>query len=153
MKEVGYSNLSIVLETWDQARFGDKNFDTEFGMVAVARLFVLQPRAKQVFGFDKGDAYGWEHAAIHGKAFAGFFDSIFQMLGPDLEFIEEILEQLGKRHKKMGVNPSFFPFMGQAVIYSLEQYLKKELTKEQREAWEIVFEGISDEIVKQILAD
>mmetsp|Transcript_1051 Transcript_1051/g.1392 ORF Transcript_1051/g.1392 Transcript_1051/m.1392 type:complete len:154 (-) Transcript_1051:4-465(-) len=153
MKEVGYSTLSIVLETWDKARFADKTFDEEFGMVAVKRLFVIQPRAKQIFGFDKGEEIGWQHAAIHGKAFAGLFDSIFQMLGPDLDFIEEILEQVGKRHKSMGVNPSFFPFMGQSLIYALEQYLKKELTEEQREAWEIVFEAISDDIVKQILAD
>ena len=87
----------------------------------------------------------------HAKAFAGLFDSVFQMLGPDTDFMAEILEQVGKRHKAMGVNPSFFPFMGQALIYALEQYLDKPLTEVQRNAWEEVFDAISADIIKQIL--
>jgi hemoglobin-like flavoprotein len=73
------------------------------------------------------------------------------VLGPDSEFMAEILEGVGKRHKAMGVNPSFFPFMGQALIFALEKYLEAELTEEQRNAWEEVYECISNEIVKQIL--
>ena len=115
------------------------------------RLFELQPRAKAVFGFDKSDEEGWSHVDTHAKAFAGLFDSVFQMLGPDTDFMAEILEQVGKRHKAMGVNPSFFPFMGQALIYALEQYLDKPLTEVQRNAWEEVFDAISADIIKQIL--
>lgn len=151
MKDISYSTLSIVLESWDKARFQNKDFEDTFGMVAVKRLFEIQPRAKKVFGFDKGDANGWAHVNVHAKAFGGLFDSVFQMLGPDTEFMAEILEQVGKRHKAMGVNPSFFPFMGQALIYSLEKSLGQELTKEQRNAWEDVYDAISNEIVKQIL--
>ena len=69
------------------------------------RLFEIQPRAKQVFGFDKGEADGQARADVHARAFAGVFDSVFQMLGPDQEFIEEMLKQIGKRHKAMGVLP------------------------------------------------
>ncbi|KAL7569411.1 hypothetical protein ACA910_009598 [Epithemia clementina (nom. ined.)] len=152
MKEVGYEQIATVLETWDAARFGSKDFDNEFGMVALERMFELQPRAKKVFGYDKGDDVGKAHASIHATAFAGLFDSVFQMLGPDLEFIEDILQQVGRKHKKMGVNPSFFPFMGQALIFAVEKYLGKQLTTEQRVAWEEVYDSISNEIVKNILA-
>jgi hemoglobin-like flavoprotein len=151
MKEFSYTHISLVLDSWDQARFGSKDFDKEFGMVALERLFVLQPRAKKIFGYDKGEDVGKSHAAVHANAFAGVFDSVFQMLGPDVDFLEEILMQLGRRHKVMGVNPSYFPFMGQALIFSLEKFLNKELTQEQREAWEEVYDGISNEIVKHIL--
>ena len=152
MKDVGYSTIAIVLDSWDAARFGSKDFDNDFGMVALERLFQLQPRAKKIFGYDKGEEFGRKHALIHARAFAGTFDSVFQMLGPDVEFISDILQQVGSKHKAMGVNPSFFPFMGQALIYALEQFLKKPLTDEQRDAWEEVFEAISNEIVKTILA-
>ncbi|KAL7562545.1 hypothetical protein ACA910_015429 [Epithemia clementina (nom. ined.)] len=151
MKELGYSTISIVLETWDTAKFSAKNFEEEFGRLAVKRLFELQPRAKQVFGYDKSEEEGKAHADVHARAFAGVFDSVFQMLGPDQEFIEEMLAQIGKRHKKMGVNPSFFPYMGQALMYSLEKYLLRKLSDRETEAWEEVFDAISGEIVRQIL--
>ena len=135
------------------ARFGSKDFEDEFGMTVLEKMFELQPRAKKVFGFDKSEEEGQKHAEIHGKAFGKLLDSIFQMLGPDTEFIEEILTQVGKRHKVMGVNPSFFPFLGQALIFALEtKYLEKPLTDDQREAWEEVFEAISNDITKAILA-
>ncbi|KAL7569415.1 hypothetical protein ACA910_009602 [Epithemia clementina (nom. ined.)] len=151
MKEVGYEQIAVVLETWDAARFGCKNFDKEFGMVALERLFELQPRAKKVFGYDQGEEVGKSHANVHASAFAGLFDSVFQMLGPDLEFIEDILHQVGHRHKSMGVSPSFFPFMGQALIFAVEKYLGKKLAAEQRIAWEEVYDSISNEIIKNIL--
>ncbi|KAL7578874.1 hypothetical protein ACA910_006849 [Epithemia clementina (nom. ined.)] len=81
MKEVKYEQIATVLEAWDAARFGSKDFDNEFGMVALERLFELQPRAKKVFGYDQGDDIGKSHATVHAIAFAGLFDSIFQMLG------------------------------------------------------------------------
>ena len=37
MKDVSYSTLSTVLESWDKARFADKDFDDQFGYVAVKR--------------------------------------------------------------------------------------------------------------------
>ncbi|KAL7578892.1 hypothetical protein ACA910_006878 [Epithemia clementina (nom. ined.)] len=151
MKEVGYEQIATVLETWDAARFGSKDFDNEFGMVALERLFELQPRAKKVFGYDQGEEVGKSHATVHATAFAGLFDSVFQMLGPDLEFIEDILRQVGRRHKSMGVSPSFFPYMGQALVHAVEKHLGKSLTAEQRIAWEDVYDSISNEIVKNIL--
>ena len=152
MKPVGYEQVAIVLESWDQARFGCKDFDKEFGMVALEKLFELQPRAKKVFGYDKGEDVGKAHASVHAGAFAGLFDTIFQMLGPDIEFLEEILMQVGRRHKSMGVSPSFFPYMGQALIHTIEKYLGKSLTQEQRVCWEEVYDSISNKIVKHILA-
>ncbi|KAL7569419.1 hypothetical protein ACA910_009605 [Epithemia clementina (nom. ined.)] len=151
MKQVGYEQIARVLETWDAARFGSANFDKEFGIVALERLFELQPRAKKVFGYDQGEEIGKSHASVHATAFAGLFDAVFQMLGPDLEFIQDILRQVGRRHRSMGVSPSFFPFMGEALIYAVESYLGKQLSEEQRIAWEEVYDSISNEIVKNIL--
>ena len=37
MKEVGYNQISLVLETWDAARFLDKEFENTFGFKAVQK--------------------------------------------------------------------------------------------------------------------
>ena len=117
----------------------------------IHRLFELQPRAKAVFGYNEDEQAGATQAELHAKAFAGLFDSVFQVLGPDIDFIVEILKQVGRKHKAMGVSPSLFPYMGEALLYSLQTFLKQDLTEEQKEAWEEVYDAISDEIVKHIL--
>ena len=71
--------------------------------------------------------------------------------GPDVEFIEDILSQVGGRHAKMGVPVSLFPFLGNALIWAIQQDMKDELSDEHVEAWQEVFDEISGEIVKAIL--
>ena len=152
LADLTYEEIALVLDTWDEARLSSTgNFDANFGMVALEKLFDLQPSAKKVFGYDKGETVGSCQAQIHANAFTVLFDSVFQMLGPDVEFIQDILAQVGERHKGMGVCPSFFPFMGQALIHALESFLPSKLTEEQRDAWENVYDAVSNEIVKQIL--
>ncbi|KAL7558463.1 hypothetical protein ACA910_015365 [Epithemia clementina (nom. ined.)] len=153
MREIGYSSIAIVLETWDAARFHHgKDFDSEFGHKAVQRMFTVEPRTKSVFGFNKSESIGQSHVDVHAKAFPGLMDSVIQMLGPDVEFIEEILVQVGQRHKAMNVKPSFFPFMGKALILTVEEYLNRPLTNLKRNAWEEVYDEISQVIIKTILS-
>ena len=58
---------------------------------------------------------------------------------------------VGARHAKMGVNSSFFPFPGTALVHSMQKDIGKEMTEEHVEAWEEVYDAISGEIVKAIL--
>lgn len=115
-------------------------------------MFEMEPRTKSVFGYDQSEEEGDKHMQIHAKAFPGLIDSIIQMLGPDVEFIVEILEQVGQRHKAMGVNPSFFPFLGKALIVCLEESLGRKMSDMEKEAWEEVYEEISNVIIGKILA-
>lgn len=62
------------------------------------------------------------------------------------------LTPVGKRHKAMNVNPSFFPFMGKALISTIEEYLNRTLTVTERAAWEEVYDEISKVIVVTILS-
>ena len=89
--------------------------------------------------------------AKHAEGIVHLFDSILQMLGPDVEFIEEILGQVGGRHAKMGVPMNLFPFLGTALIWALQNDLPNEMTEEHQDAWEEVYDVISGEIVKAIL--
>eukprot|EP00977_Amphora_coffeiformis_P012654 scaffold3189_cov166-Amphora_coffeaeformis.AAC.10 len=56
------------------------------------------------------------------------------MMGPDAEFMEDILYQVGMRHKKMGVKAAFFPYMGDSIISCLEKTLGGAFTETHRDA-------------------
>lgn len=105
----------------------------------------LQPRAKKFYQTE-------EMMQKHTDGIVNLFDSILQMLGPDTEFIQEILGQIGVRHAKMGVPVAFFPFLGISLVEALETAIgKDEFTEEHKEAWNEVYDAISGEIVKAIL--
>lgn len=120
---------------------------------------------------------------MHPKMVITLFDSVLQMLGPDVErkypvshalstrankdrlinifyllvakicvVIEDILSQVGKRHKRAGVPVNQFPYMGQALIEVLEETLGAEkFTADDHEAWDEVYEALSSDIMKSML--
>ena len=51
----------------------------------------------------------------------------------------------------MGVSVSLFPFLGNALVWALQKDIGSELSDEQIEAWQDVYDAISGEIVKAIL--
>ena len=66
-----------------------------------------------------------------------------------MELIQEILAQVGKRHKDFGVKADYFPPMGDALVYSLEQVLgTKYFTASHKAAWKEVYDELSAEILK-----
>ena len=71
--------------------------------------------------------------------------------GPDVELIQEILAQVGKRHKDFGVQTSYFPHMGEALVYGLEQVMgSASFLPVHKAAWLEVYEEMSSEIVKSM---
>ncbi len=120
------------------------------------RLFELEPRTKEVFGFardydPKDDKEFKEFYLIHAIRMIDMFDIALNMLGPDTETLNEILSDLGKRHIKYGVLPHFFPFMGHAVVYALKESIGETMTPEVTEAWVEVYAELSGTIMKAIL--
>lgn len=114
----------------------------------VNRMFELKPEAKTVFGYAPEDKVSSVQSAMHGRLFSQVFDSIFQMLGPDIEFVEEVLEQVGKRHVKMGISPTFFSYMGKALLFAVEEALKRPLSEDETAAWLEVYDSISSEMIR-----
>ena len=104
------------------------------------RFLVLQPEASKVITDTKK----------HGDTIVKNFDSILQLLGPDIEFLADICQQVGRRHYKLGVKPSYFLYMGQSLLFALQQALGEKLLPEDREAWREVYAVISDEIVRNM---
>lgn len=146
MQNIGYETVARVLESWDSARrlFKDGDFEKGFGKVLINKFVELQPRAMTFYQTE-------EMMLKHADGIVNLLDSVLQMLGPDVDFIEEILAQVGTRHAKMGVNVAFFPFLGESLIWSLTETIGDEMTPEHKTAWEEVYDAISGEIVKAIL--
>mmetsp|Transcript_5161 Transcript_5161/g.10182 ORF Transcript_5161/g.10182 Transcript_5161/m.10182 type:complete len:156 (-) Transcript_5161:245-712(-) len=154
MKELGYNTISRVMETWESARRAAKgNFEDELGTHMLIKLFELEPDAKNIFGFSKNEEpeLGNPTTSIHSRTVVSMFDSVLQMLGPDVELIQEILAQVGKRHKDFGVQTAYFPHMGEALLYALEQVLgPDEFLKVHKAAWVEIYSVMSQEIVKSM---
>ena len=71
--------------------------------------------------------------------------------GPDIDLIQEILSQVGKRHKDFGVQASYFPHMGEALVYGLQQVVGPgEFTENHKKAWKEVYDELSAEILKSM---
>ena len=117
------------------------------------RLFELQPKTKIVFGYNISEEVGKAQTSIHAVSLVYLFDSIFQILGPDVEFAETILAQIAAKHKSKGVLPSFLSYMGQAFVETFEEVLGKDsISETDVDAWDKVYETISNEIIKNMLA-
>ena len=67
-------------------------------------------------------------------------DCAVGFLGPDMDPLREDLEALGKRHMKYNVQPKDLPTMEKAVVFALEEMMGPKFTREDRRAWEIVFQ-------------
>eukprot|EP00977_Amphora_coffeiformis_P015934 scaffold4801_cov145-Amphora_coffeaeformis.AAC.1 len=159
-QEIDYGTVSRVLETWDSARrqYKDGNFEKEFGKLIIDKFVDLQPRAGKFYNNDDmmmrhAESIVYLLVRVTTDDSPLFMqDSILQMLGPDMEFLEEILDQVGVRHAKMGVSVSFFPYLGQALQWALTKTLgEDQMTDDHREAWDDVYDMISNDIVKAIL--
>mmetsp|Transcript_10162 Transcript_10162/g.22367 ORF Transcript_10162/g.22367 Transcript_10162/m.22367 type:complete len:224 (-) Transcript_10162:99-770(-) len=150
MKDISYSSLSLVLQTWDDARFKNKTFADDFGRHCVSKMFELNPNSKTFFGYEEGEDIALENSAMHGRLFSAVFDSIFQTLGPDQEFVEEVIQTVGRKHRVMGICPTYFDAMGEACVHTVSLLLERDMTEEEIEAWVEVYGALSTEMKKVI---
>ncbi|KAL7575107.1 hypothetical protein ACA910_000474 [Epithemia clementina (nom. ined.)] len=155
MKEMGYNTISRVTETWETCKRRSPKFEDELGTMILKKLFELQPKTRAVFGFakDQEPVEGDKNTSVHAHTVVSMFDSVLQMLGPDTDLVQEVLQQVGKRHKDFGVSPSYFPYMGQALIFALKERMQDAFTNDHKDSWEEVYEELSSEIIKAMLAD
>jgi hemoglobin-like flavoprotein len=75
-------------------------------------------------------------------------DTALNMLGPDLELVTEIMTDLGMKHVRYGVKPEMFPFMGDALMHTLETTLKSDFTEDIKESWVIVYSALSEDMIR-----
>ena len=142
-------------ETWEIAR-RRPDFDEFVGTTMLLKMFEMEPETKKVFGFaidfhptaEELKKSGQLHIA---SSILQRFDASLNLVGPDYETLEEILTDLGKRHVGYGVKAHYFPFMGKAIMFAMEETLGDKWTPETQAAWNEVYQDVSGTIMKSIL--
>lgn len=87
----------------------------------------------------------------HSKFFVQLLDRALDMLGPADDVLTDILMELGKDHKKMGVKPCFFAPLGSALIEILQEELPaKDFDDRTKDAWVEVYTALSNDIIQSI---
>ena len=117
------------------------------------RMFELEPAAKVIFGFKENmkseDLLKSNRFSKHAKYFIQMIDKALGMLGPDIELLTEILMDLGKKHVQYGVKPEYFPSMGRALVYAVEELLpEEEFSRQVKDAWVEVYGALSYDMIR-----
>lgn len=147
---VTFNDVMSVTSSWDKAK-ATPNFSEVAGEAILTRLFQLEPKSRALFGFrDDQPIRNDPKFYVHSKSMVDMLDMAVSFLGPDLEPIEEELQDLGKRHLAYGVNSDYFPVMERAVMYALESILDEKLTREDRGSWQVVFHFVIDNMTKGV---
>jgi len=75
-------------------------------------------------------------------------DTALNMLGPDIELLTEIMMELGEKHVRYGVKPEMFPVMGDALMHTLSETLKNDLSDETVDAWKETYGALSQDMIR-----
>ena len=155
---MNYKTVTAVMESWEKVRRMPDYLDV-VGPKLYTKFFVLEPEAMPVLGFpktmdptcEKIQASGRFRA--HSKFFVQLLDRALDMIGPADDVLTDILHELGKDHKKMGVKPAFFAPLGTALIQVLEEELpESDFDDSIRNAWMEVYTALSSDLIQSITA-
>mmetsp|Transcript_20717 Transcript_20717/g.36417 ORF Transcript_20717/g.36417 Transcript_20717/m.36417 type:complete len:160 (+) Transcript_20717:90-569(+) len=150
--DMTYSTVSNVVDSWEKVRL-IPDFQKKLGVDLFRRLFEAEPKAADVFSFGHvthldEEFYKSPMLVRHASHYMNMVDRAIGLLGPDIELLTEILVELGQTHAKFGVDASFYPPMGQALIATLEEYLGDDLTEEARDSWLEVYGAMSYDMIR-----
>lgn len=117
------------------------------------RFFEMDPSAAEVFRFapsDLNDDFYKSRALVqHARNFINMIDRALGLLGPDVELLSEVLQQLGIQHKKLGVKPSHFPELGDALMKTLHEMLGDvKFNEYAKDGWCEVFQAMSYDMIR-----
>jgi hemoglobin-like flavoprotein len=116
-----------------------------FGVALFERMYEIAPDAWGLFPWTAEEmAKKDEKFVTFAKKFVRMLDMAVDMLGPDLEVVEEQLYDLGKSHTKYGVSPKHFELMGKALVVTLQKVLgRRSFTEQTAKAWKEIYEFMS----------
>lgn len=122
-------------------------------------MFELDPAFRTKFGFSKdadwNDPSVYKHPRFvtHGIALVAAFDKAIDFLGPDLEPLEMELQDLGRRHTRMSALPEYWPIVGEALFFTLEQALGEDFNEEIKKSWSVVYHFLAYHMIKGLLLE
>jgi len=86
---------------------------------------------------------------MHASYLIQMLDTALNMLGPDIELLTEIMQELGAKHVTYGVKPEMFPIMGECLIATMKQNLKASvMSGPVEDAWKEVYSALSQDMIR-----
>jgi hypothetical protein len=144
LQDLSYNTINLVVDSYDQLRLIE-NYQSVAGVVLMQRLFEKVPQTKKIFGFPldtdpkSKDVIESNRFRIHSELLMGMFDVVLDMLGPDMFMLEEVLPELGEKHLRYGVKPEMFAALGDALIFTMNEMSKTNMSEETSTAWKEVY--------------
>jgi hemoglobin-like flavoprotein len=74
-------------------------------------------------------------------------ESSLDMLGPDIELLTEVMQDLGSKHERYGVKPFMYPAMGEGLVITLQTFLGDRFKENHRESWMTVYNVLTADMV------
>ncbi|AFY70923.1 globin [Thalassoporum mexicanum PCC 7367] len=126
--------MSLPVEILQESFNKVKPYAGELGDRFYENLFTMYPEAKPLFAHT---AMGKQKQMLVGSLVM----TIDNLTNP--EVLTSELKGLGARHVKYGALPAHYPLVGNALLATLEQYLKADWTPEVKEAWVAAYGAIT----------
>jgi hemoglobin-like flavoprotein len=98
------------------------------------RLFVVAPHTRALFPADMRP---------QKMKFMAMLASAIGLI-ERREMFEELIADLGRRHRQYGVGFADYASVGDALLWSLEQALAPQFTNETRAAWQALYQSARD---------
>ena len=130
------SHVEPVQRTWALAKnidgFTDKFYE---------RLFTIKPDYKTTL-------FGRTNVKAQSKMLASMLDTaVANLENPDV--LVPALQELGMRHCRYGCRPEHYGPVGEALLWTIEFYLKDGFTKEVKDAWVTVYTTVVNVMTSQ----
>jgi len=116
-------------------------------------LFKMDPTIKPIFGFNVEqviNGHGLHRMAIliHGQNIIHFLNTMFCVLGPDTDLLQEVLVDISEKHCRLGLSPDHFRLLCRALLEVLSKAMGDDWTADLKTAWFQVIRFLSFEISK-----
>lgn len=109
----------------------------EFGPVFYGRLFETNPELRTIFPGNIGS---------QSRALSGMLELIVKMLDMQDKLLP-LIHYLGERHAALRVRPEHYPPFGNALMWTLESFLREDFTPATRRAWQEAYQFMSDNMM------
>ena len=153
-QEISYQSISNVLSCWEHAN-QKYSCREDIGNKILQELFDVEPEIKVIFGFQPNqmniaaNPMSRMGLMVHGLRIVNMIDQILNLMGPDTDILNEILQEQARRHQKHGVKKEHFAHMGTAIRAALSKILDDDVfTTEVDNSWKEMFDILSATIVQ-----
>merc|ERR1711862_331933 len=116
--------MGTVIDIWEHIK-RDPNYEEKIGYSIYKHLFRSSPKAKPLFqlpsSIDVESVLKSKKFRTQTNDFVKMLDRIIELLGPDVDLMQQILHSLREKFQQCGVNASVYDHMGESILRTLEE--------------------------------